>query len=82
MKVLVTGGAGFIGSITVKQLLDNGHDVVVYDSLINGHRKAVDCTFVKGCLSDKKLLDETFKKYNIEAVIHLAGFIEAGLQGC
>ncbi|MAG10906.1 UDP-glucose 4-epimerase GalE [Candidatus Pacearchaeota archaeon] len=80
MKILVTGGAGFIGSVTTKKLLDKGHEVVVYDSLIKGHRESVDsrAEFVQGCLSDKSLLDKTFKKFGIEAVIHFAGFIEAG----
>jgi len=80
MKILVTGGAGFIGSVTTKKLLDKGHTVVVYDSLIKGHQDAVDARaeFVQGCLSDKKLLDETFKKFQIDAVIHFAGFAEAG----
>ncbi len=81
MKILVTGGAGFIGSITVKQLIEEGNEVLIYDSLINGHEDSVNslnCDFVKGCLSNKKLLDETFKKFNPDAVIHFAGFIEAG----
>jgi len=80
MKVLVTGGAGFIGSVTTKKLLDQGYEVVVYDSLIKGHQDAVDprAEFVQGCLSDKKLLDKTFKKFNIDSVIHFAFFSEVG----
>lgn len=80
MKILVTGGAGFIGSVTSKKLLDKGHNVLVYDSLIKGHRDAVDprSEFVNGCLSDKKLLDEIFKKFKPEAVIHFAFFSEVG----
>ncbi len=77
-KILVTGGAGYIGSIVTKKLIDRGYSVIVYDSLIKGYRDNIKTDFVKGCLSDKKLLDETFKKFNIEAVIHFAGFIEAG----
>jgi len=78
MNILVTGGAGYIGSVTARELTNKGHQVVVYDNLIKGHRDSVTTNFVYGCLSDKKLLDETFKKFNIEAVIHFAGFIEAG----
>ncbi len=78
MKVLVTGGAGFIGSHTVKILCDAGHEVIVFDNLSKGHKKTVNCSFVLGSLSDENLLDKTFKEYKIEAVIHFAGFIEAG----
>lgn len=76
MNLLITGGAGFIGSVTVKQLIELGHNVVVYDSLVKGHRQAVNSNFVQGCLSNKELLDETFKKFDIEGVLHFAGFIE------
>jgi len=81
MRILVTGGAGFIGSVTVKQLIDEGHDVLIYDSLIKSDGnplKILKCPFVKGCLRDKKLLDSTFKKFKPGAVIHFASFIEAG----
>lgn len=79
MKVLVTGGAGYIGSHIIRLLKDK-HELTVFDSLVNGHKESVpeDVVFVKGCLSDKKLLDETFSEHNFDAVIHLAGFIEAG----
>ncbi|MFC1768590.1 UDP-glucose 4-epimerase GalE [Nanoarchaeota archaeon] len=78
MKILVTGGAGYIGSVTVKMLLDEGHEVVVFDSLEKGHRKSVNCRFVKGNLGDISLLNETFEKGKFDAVIHFAAFIEAG----
>lgn len=77
-KILITGGAGYIGSIVAKKLIDKGYRVVVYDSLVKGYRDNIKTDFVKGCLSNKKLLNETFKKFNIEAVTHFAGFIEAG----
>lgn len=77
-KILITGGAGYIGSIVAKKLIDKGYEVVVYDSLVKGYRDNIKTDFVKGCLSNKKLLNETFKKFNIEAVTHFAGFIEAG----
>lgn len=74
MKVLVTGGAGYIGSHTVYQLIAQGHEVVVYDNLSKGHRKAVAsaATFVKGDLRDGILLGEVLRSHKIEAVVHFA----------
>src|SRR3954466_12010044 len=73
-RVLVTGGAGYIGSVAVEQLLDKGHEVVVYDNLIKGHRPAVDprARFVEGDLADAALLLETLKSNGIDAVMHFA----------
>jgi len=80
MKILVTGGAGYIGSHMVRMLCDLRHSVVVVDSLINGHRKAVDkrAKFVETCLSSKKAIVKVLK--NCDAVIHFAGFIEASIS--
>ncbi|MCL4338399.1 UDP-glucose 4-epimerase GalE [Patescibacteria group bacterium] len=80
MNILVTGGAGYIGSVTVSQLLEAGYKVVVYDSFIKGHKKAVhkDAVFVKGDISDYMLVLKTLRKYKIDAVLHFAAFIEAG----
>jgi UDP-glucose 4-epimerase len=74
MRVLVTGGAGYIGSVVVEQLLHDGHAVVVYDNLSKGHRAsvAVDSEFIEGDLLDERILTETLKKQAIEAVIHMA----------
>lgn len=74
MKVLVTGGAGYIGSHTVYQLISEGHDVVVYDNLSKGHRGAVPAAaiFAEGDLRDHALLAEVIKKHQIEAVVHFA----------
>ncbi|MFQ6119279.1 MAG: UDP-glucose 4-epimerase GalE, partial [Methanosarcinales archaeon] len=76
--ILVTGGAGYIGSFIVRQLLEEGYDVVVYDNLVKGHIRAVpeEAIFIEGDLADKDLLDEVFNKYNIDSVIHLAAYIE------
>lgn len=78
MRVLVTGGAGYIGSITTRALLDRGHDVVVVDTLENGHEWAVDqrATFVQGSVGDASLMREALQ--NIDVVMHLAGYIEVG----
>jgi UDP-glucose-4-epimerase GalE len=75
MKILVTGGAGFIGSHVTKQLLDQGHTVIVYDNLSRGFKKLVDprATFILGSISEKEKLSETLN--GVEAVIHMAAFI-------
>jgi len=78
MHILVTGGAGYIGSITTRVLLDGGHTCTVVDTLENGHRWAVDgrARFVEGNVGDSDLMREILP--GIDCVIHLAGYIEAG----
>ncbi len=77
MRVLVCGGAGYIGSNMTAMLNAERHEPVVYDNLSTGHRAAVGhAEFVEGDLADYKLLVTTLKKYNIEAVMHFAAFIE------
>ena len=80
MTVLVLGGAGYIGSHTVKTLCDEGTDVVVADSLVTGYEKAVDkrARFYKGDISDKDFLNYLFTKEKIDAVIHFAAFSLVG----
>jgi UDP-glucose 4-epimerase len=74
MRVLVTGGAGYIGSVVVEQLLSHGHDVIVYDNLSKGHRASVapEAEFVSGDLLNQDLLTDTLKNGRVEAVIHMA----------
>ena len=80
MTVLVLGGAGYIGSHTVRALCDEGTDVVVVDNLVTGYKKAVDkrARFYEGDISDKEFLDDLFKKEKIDAVIHFAAFSLVG----
>ncbi|MBR7163064.1 MAG: UDP-glucose 4-epimerase GalE [Clostridia bacterium] len=77
--ILVTGGAGYIGSHTVKELRERGEEVVVYDNLSTGHIEAVgDAHFVKGDLFDTELLKKTFKDYKVDSVIHFAAYSLVG----
>lgn len=80
MKVLVTGGAGYIGSVVAEQLLAAGHQVTIIDNLSRGHRQAVpqEAEFVQAELGDKETLARLFRAHNFEAVLHFAAFIEAG----
>ena len=74
MRVLVTGGAGYIGSVVSEQLVGDGHDVVVYDNLSKGHRDAViaGAEFLEADLIDSERLKQTLHDRRIEAVIHMA----------
>ena len=74
MNVFVTGGAGYIGSVCVEELLDAGHRVTVFDNLTEGHRAAVDsrATFVQGCLSDACLVQQVVRDTKAEAILHFA----------
>ena len=79
MNVLLTGGAGYIGSHLIRALAAAGHRCVVYDSLVSGHAEAVgSTTLVRADLADGAALRATLAEETIEAVIHLAAFIEAG----
>ena len=74
MRVMVTGGAGYIGSVVSEELVRDGHEVLVYDSLYKGHREMVPqtATFVQADLSDAETLRATLREHRIEAVIHMA----------
>ena len=74
MNILVTGGAGYIGSICVEELLKQNHKVIVIDNLQEGHREAVlpDTTFYEGDIGDKELLTRIFTSHCIEVVMHFA----------
>ena len=80
MKILVTGGAGYIGSFMVKRLLDDGYRVTVIDSLERGHKEAIDsrAEFEHVDLKDLEFLERVFRKDSFDAVMHFAGYISVG----
>lgn len=80
MKILVTGGAGYIGSITTEQLILKGYDVVVFDNLFQGHKDAVhpEATFFEGDLANKGDLEKVFAEHRIDAIMHFASYTLVG----
>jgi UDP-glucose 4-epimerase len=74
MNVFVTGGAGYIGSVCVEELLNAGYQVTVFDNLTEGHRSAVDprAKFVQGCFSDAALIKQAVADSKAEAILHFA----------
>jgi UDP-glucose 4-epimerase len=80
LKVLVTGGAGYIGSVVANALVRRGHEVVVYDDLSKGHRGAVPqkAEFVSGDVGDRAALAPIFESGDFDGVMHFAASIEAG----
>ena len=80
-SILVVGGAGYIGSHTVRQLVANGKKVVVLDNLVYGHPEALvddEVIFIKGDLGDRPLLDDLFTQHDIGAVMHFAAYAYVG----
>lgn len=80
MKILVTGGAGYIGSFTVKQLLDQGVEVVVFDNLVYGHRQALDkrAKLIVGDLLNRGAVKTLFSRDKFNAVVHFAAYAYTG----
>jgi UDP-glucose 4-epimerase len=80
MKILVTGGAGYIGSVVSWQLVTEGHEVIVFDNLYQGHRAAVhpQATFIKGDLAHKADIDQAMAQHRPEAVMHFASYTLVG----
>lgn len=78
-KILVTGGAGYIGSHTVRKLINDGYDILVYDNFSTGHKSLIKgVPFIDGDLGDKEKLCKTMKDNHIDAVIHFAASTEVG----
>jgi UDP-glucose 4-epimerase len=80
MKVLVTGGAGYIGSVVVEQLVESGQEVVVFDNLSQGHRQAVHAkaTLVEGDLANRSAIDAALAKHQPQTVMHFASYTLVG----
>lgn len=80
MKILVTGGAGYIGSVVASELIRAGHHVVVLDNLLHGFRQAIPkgADFQKGDVGDRTLLDSVLSSGRFDSVMHFAALIEAG----
>ena len=81
--ILITGGAGYIGSHTAINFINSGYEIVIFDNLENGHIETVNMLknlgnihFIKGDLKNKTDIESVFKQYNIDAVLHFAGYIE------
>jgi UDP-glucose 4-epimerase len=80
MRILVVGGAGYIGSVTVDQIVAAGHDVTVIDSLVAGHLEALnpDAEFVSADVRDEAALNRLLASHNFHAVVNYGGYIQAG----
>ena len=80
MSILVLGGAGYIGSHTVYELVDAGEKVVIVDNLQTGFREAVhpDAVFYEGDIRDRRFMDSVFEKEEIDGVIHFAASSQVG----
>jgi UDP-glucose 4-epimerase len=78
MKILVTGGAGYIGSVATAELLKAGHEVIVFDNLSRGHRRALPeaASLIVGDIGDRESLKLLFQSHSIDAVLHFAALIE------
>lgn len=80
MRILITGGAGYIGSVVAQALLRAQNNVLVYDNLSHGYQAAIPrgATFIQGDVADREKLDYVLSKWRFDAVMHFAAFIEAG----
>src|ERR1035437_10115921 len=80
MKILVTGGAGYIGGTVARVLLGGGHAVTIFDNLCHSKRSAVPAgaEFIQGDLADRPLLERTLNSGRFQGVMHFAALIEAG----
>lgn len=80
MKILITGGAGYVGGTVAELLLSKGHAVTIYDNLCHGHRTLVPAKaeFIEGDIADRAKLEDIFSAQRYDGVMHFAALIEAG----
>jgi UDP-glucose 4-epimerase len=80
LRILVTGGAGYVGGTVAELLLQKGHEVAVYDNLCHGHRSMVPAKaeWIEGELADRSKLEQVFSSRTFDGVMHFAALIEAG----
>ena len=77
MSILITGGAGYIGSHITESLIDRKYNVIILDNLKTGHKRLINqkANFIKGDINNKKLVNSIIKQYNIQTIIHLAAYL-------
>ena len=81
MRILATGGAGYVGSTVLRNLLEHGHDCFAYDNLSKGYRQAVPPDrLIIGDLADYDKLTDTLRNHQIDLVMHLAGYIAGSFR--
>src|SRR5690606_14133656 len=79
MKILVTGGAGYVGSAALRHMLNHGHQALAYDNLVEGHPGAVgNAELVVGDIADTEKLEKTLKAFGADAVMHFAAATNVG----
>src|SRR5512132_2926180 len=80
MRILITGGAGYIGSVVTEELINAGHEAVVYDNLVYGHRDAIhpQARFIEGDLLDRQVLVDALTQDSIAVVMHIAAYALVG----
>ena len=77
MNILITGGAGYIGSHVVELLIQKKNDIIILDNLTTGRKRLINkkAIYIKGDINNKKLVNNIIKQYNIQTIIHLAAYL-------
>ena len=77
MSILITGGAGYIGSHITEQLIDRKYNIIILDNLTTGHKRLInkEAIFIREDINDRKLVNNIIKQYNIQTIIHLAAYL-------